>query len=407
MNPFFSFCLDSCVNIFLYYNIGFMYLILSRIVFHTAINLVFLYYYKLEPLNNIGLLFYALPDNKKFFMTGGTVLEGYKPDQISDIILNKGIKNFSMLRKRLRYFFGNYYWEEVSYEDASKTVKILDIRLNNTSEVTEYILKEQEKCFGPTDLLYEFQILKYEENNTIIISKFDHTLSDGIGMMGFSIGLCDNYDISLFPQMKSISFFSYLLMNLASPFYAIIALINTIKVQGRMLYSPFKREKKEVGKKILEVSKTYNFTKFTTVAKEMGLTFNDLIITLVSKNAKKMHTKYSNNNDEFIISIPISLRPMPKSLSEFVIDNQVSNQIFKCPLINDLSEYKKVQTVLNKYLKNPFYNIGSLFNFKIGMLFTPIFVLKYTFEDSVKNVDFAISNVPCLKLRFTMPVAKF
>jgi len=396
MNSFFSFLVSSIINVLLYYYVGFYYLIIIRIAHFTLVHLITKYIFNLERLGEIGLIFYVMPDHKKFIMTGFMHLEGYKPNEMKEIILNRGIKNFSMLRKKLTYFFGNYYWKDVSLEEASKSIKIIDKQLNSYKDIQDYGLKEQERIFKEDELLYEFQIIKFGENDTVVLTKFDHTLSDGLGMLGFSIGLSDNYDLSLFPQMPTISLMTMLILHLASPFYALIALLTSIQVQIKHIVSPFKRGNKEKGNKIVELSKYFNFTKVSNAAKKMGLSFNDLLITIISKNTKKMNVLDTKefSGKEFVVSIPVSLRPMPKTLKEFVINNQVSNQIFKCPLVNDLSEHKKIQSVLNKYLKNPFYNMGNVLQYNIGTFFAPNFLIQYTSEETTKNVDFIISNVP-------------
>ena len=65
-------------------------------------------------------------------------------------------------------------------------------------------------------LQYEIQLCKYETGKMVLLMKMDHSLSDGIGMLSFLMAIADNYDISMFPQLKTPSIWQSFILNLLS-----------------------------------------------------------------------------------------------------------------------------------------------------------------------------------------------
>ncbi len=76
---------------------------------------------------------------------------------------------------------------------------------------------------------YEIYLSEYkEEKGTVLMAKFDHSLSDALGVIGFIISMSDNYDISFFPTMKTkIGIISKLILR--HLYVALLHVVNAIR----------------------------------------------------------------------------------------------------------------------------------------------------------------------------------
>ena len=336
---------------------------------------------------------------KKPTMTGYLILEDFKPDEWRNLIMKKGIDAFPKLRKVLVKILGYYYWKDVKASLAYKNLKIMDdIKLNSLKDICDYSIKEHAIYYKENEIPYEFHFIRYGDKGGIIFVKFDHALSDGIGFLGFLMAMSDNYDANLFPQMKEPSIFFKLLTLITNPIYSFKGLIKQqlVKIKN----SPFKRGQK-MGKKLMYITKKYNFNKLSKIYKPMGISFNDFIMSLISKNYKKycleleqkLNTKYEL--DTFGTFLAISFRPsMPKCLKDFVIDNLFSSLFIQIPTIDNIEkDYKNVSNALAAVLKNPLEVYGTTLNASMFHLF-PEFLHTNLLENGANQIEILTSNVP-------------
>ena len=229
----------------------------------------------------------------------------------------------------------------------------------------------------------------------VLLMKMDHSLSDGIGMLSFLMAIADNYDISMFPQLKTPSIWQSFILNLLSPYYMIksLAIDLNMKVQENI----FKRTTGPIiGKRIIKIGKKYIFTQVSKLAKSLGLTFNEFITAVVSKATKAYLKKEDpkNNLDSISISAPVSTRTMPKCLEDYTIDNSMTTLSYDLPLIDDIkTEKSKIKTALSS-LKDFFLVYGYLLKYSVVSSFLPVSYLKEGGVEFATKVSLVFSNVP-------------
>ena len=110
----------------LIYRYGILWAILITIIRSFVVKYIFRFFFNLQELDNQELAFiYSLAD-RRMIMTGFLILDQYKPEELKNIIIEKGIKQFDKVRRNIIQKLGNYYWNELSVEQAVKTsIKIL------------------------------------------------------------------------------------------------------------------------------------------------------------------------------------------------------------------------------------------------------------------------------------------
>jgi len=330
-------------------------------------------------------------------MTGFLIMDSFKPEELRTTIIENGIKKFDMLRKNIIQKFGNYYWSNVELEEAIKSVKILpDMQINSIQELSEYSIEEQNKPIPLEKVQYEFQIFRYANNGMVFYVKFDHSLSDGIGFMGFLMALADNYDVKMFPTLRKTTFFENLLLQVCSPFYMVKYMLDLSRLPYELTL--FKGSGGPKGKKMIKVGKNYNFTQITKISKSLGISFNEFVTALLSKVSNSYINKIAQSKEivkSIVIISPFSTRQPPKTLNEAVLNNQIMSLPYSIPLITDVKkEYAKVKTVLDKYLRNPFLAYGAhlLLNLLSGLI--PDSYTNAANMNYAKPIDLIVSNVP-------------
>jgi len=263
------------------YNFGFIKGIAFYYISTYLYQLILYYTIGIEEVTSLEFMFAPLRNENKFTMTGYFILESFEPEKIKNLIIEKAIKKFKRLRLKLTYTLGNYYWKEFPVEEAFNQVKIYsDINLKINDDILKYVLKEQATPFNLNEFPYEFQLLRHGQGG-FLLTKFDHSLSDGIGLLGLLIAMADNYNINLYPKLGEASMFSIFMLQLLSPFYVIEKIYNAIKI--KYIDGPFKlgKGKKRSNIKKAAISKYYSFDAISKISKENKLTFNDMIIAII------------------------------------------------------------------------------------------------------------------------------
>jgi len=378
----------------LIYRYGILWAILITIIRSFVVKYIFRFFFNLQELDNQELAFiYSLAD-RRMIMTGFLILDQYKPEELKNIIIEKGIKQFDKLRRNIIQKLGNYYWNELSVEQAVKTsIKILpDMHMKNMQDILDYSCEMQNVDIPLENVQYEFHICKYAEHGMVLNIKFDHVLSDGIGFMGFLMALADNYHISMFPSIREIPFLTNLLLKICAPFYFLKYLSQALRL--KVEDNSFKRNGPK-GKKIVKVGKSYNFAEFTKVTKKIGITYNEAIFSIISKTAKKYFMKHGFEHvNTMNVICPFTFRSVPQTLKHHVINNDISSLSFCLPLIDNIKDdSSKIKQTLDLYVKDIFLAKGSILQVDLGSL-VPEAYLKNAAEEYGRPIDMVISNVP-------------
>jgi len=277
------------------------------------------------------------------------------------------------------------------------------IEVNSNEEAEEIAQREINKNFDvDNNLPYKLSLY----NNTkskfgqFVILSFDHSFSDGLGIISLILGLADNYSEKLFPFNKKYSWMHYLLNMILLPINLAKLIIITLKLnkQPAPMKIPFNHKKVGITKIATIVDKP--FDEVSQVCKNLKITFNDLLITLVSKVLNTIQSEVLKvpKNKSFVLSIPIGLRSYPKNLKDLTIENSSPAFIINLQTVDDVErECRSVSKVMNSTFKNLGMVEAMSFILLILTSFIPYKLMNYIFTKESRNCDFLLSNVPCTK----------
>lgn len=128
------------------------------------------------------------------------------------------------------------------------------------------------------------------------------------------------------------------------------------------------------------------------------ITVNDFLMTVMSKTIGDYASSVKASNEpemEHInIACPVSLRPKPSKVGDFVFNNCFAGVLIKLPIVRSITEGVKVinkdMLELKKSFLDPF---AFKFSYKISG-FLPRCVTAGSFEDFPLKLTFCYSNVP-------------
>ena len=99
-------------------------------------------------------------------------------------------------------------------------------------------------------------------------------------------------------------------------------------------------------KKILEMSKTYNFKDLRFYKKWPGLKFNDVMVTLIMKTFKELFEQEGSKAEKLVMAIPVNMRTQPKSIEDVILSNQIVGTKFELPLVDSLDEAPRISQLV-------------------------------------------------------------
>ena len=132
--------------------------------------------------------------------------------------------------------------------------------------------------------------------------------------------------------------------------------------------------KNEVTKAALKDHKQASFcssisTELIKVrSKELNCTFNDILMTCVSRSLKQYLEKVGDKTtNQMTLACPFSLRPAPKTVDSFVVDNNFAILPMVLNLVDDLNDgLQKIKQDMLK-LKHSLQPIGYFYLLKTTM----------------------------------------
>ncbi len=77
----------------------------------------------------IGIDKYFIGRNRreKITIVSLLIFSDFSIEGLKNLMINKAIKQIPKLRKKLEYKFFNYYWADVTIEEAIKRIKVIDL----------------------------------------------------------------------------------------------------------------------------------------------------------------------------------------------------------------------------------------------------------------------------------------
>ena len=385
--------------------LGLVYGILLSLALHKFHMLLMEKFFKMIPLSPGDLNFVWLDDKDRYNLVLFLKFEEFNAEKIKNLLIERGLKNFQKLRSRLRFKFFEFYWEEVKVEEAIKTIEIIknndEYCFNSNEDITKCSYKEIAKRIDiMNEFPFRFLIIENEKakiKNTLFI-KFDHSFSDGLGLIGLICGLADNYSLDLFPGgfNKRHSILGFICTFLMFPYLMLYSFYrNIFKITTKE--SPFKiNYEKKAGHPKIQMTELMDFTEISKICKSLNITFNDMVMSIISSASKKyMEENNLKMPTHLSCLVPVSSRKPPATINEILITNDSTAIGCKIDIISDpIKECNIIKNEFSSHVRNPYLFLFTKLMINSFFKFLPSYIMKEIILQNSKGIDFTISNVP-------------
>ena len=247
--------------------------------------------------------------------------------------------------------------------------------------------------------LWEFHVIEdYTKDTSMVLARFHHSFTDGIGFISLMSWLNDNkYNIKNTKVIPKLSLVQNILLTLAIPYYLYKVQSNSSSISTDIKAAKI-QELKENGDSYVNLyaSKTFDFESIKKWYKRFSnTTFNDYSLGIISTSLHKWFKESGVDGAEGLkMMFPINLRSLPTCIDELILDNWLTTFNYLIPITDNLEEsIKESKARLKKTIK-PEYVLASD---KWGILFKNFpnqFLRKGIVEESLKNLDLSFSNLP-------------
>lgn len=317
---------------------------------------------------------------------------------------NKRLQILPKLRSILIRKNFDYFWKELEYSEEfiNKIIEIREVDFQTKKQIFDFMEEESNIYF---DLLkeipYKFIILKNKHNNEdLLVLKTDHIFSDGLGYVSLLFGMADNFDPSIFPFTFKFSLKETLKAYLLMPYYVIYCFYNQF-VNMTKNNNPYLKNTpltQLTGKSTKLMSRKYILSEFTTLSKEMNITFNDLMILIFSESFYKYYKNHIGLEENKIKGsltalLTVGSRNIPSQIQDVELHNDSTGIPFSIPIMKDpYTSYHHIKKMIDDQVKN----WPLVMNMKFITDFLCYFISKDLFLAFVRRTpnDFIFSNVP-------------
>lgn len=391
----------------LWHYIGLIRAILSYIL---IIQSYYFYMDKIHscvPYSSGDRIFCFRTEDEGYNLIGYIVFEEeYDIETMKNCIIERVIKRYRKMRSIACYKNFNFWWKELPLNTVLKMNPFEEVintyKFDHLSDFANYAYDELKSRFDIyNELPYKFVFIKSQGGNfrNLLLLKMDHIYSDGLGIIGILSGLGDNYDIKLFPgSMKKhgLNIFQIFSIILATPYITISMFYrNFIKLNTGLTPFKFKDPSKKSGLPKIALSPEYNFSTYSKINKKMGITFNDLVMSVFSSAIKKYFVRFNLPVPKRIsVLIPISNRPLPVDIKNLSITNDTSAGACELILIDDvIKDCKKISNEFKKNVRN--FIKAKVVKVMSDFLnvFSPYYMTEFLYFGATKGLDITESNV--------------
>ena len=341
--------------------IGLIISIISLFIFLQFYILLMKFIFKLEYVTGIEKVYITKNPKDGFHIVSCIHFSNYNQEEIYSFICESYICKLKRFRQKLTVKFFEFWFTEVPIEEAKNSIIKLQ-PFNSEEEIMNYIqieMNEEIDIFN--ELPYQIkiaQIGKKEEKKGILIFKFEHIMTDGLGLISALCTTASNYNIESFPsiikKMKEGSFLETIFFWLLFPFYII---------HSSFIFLPMRKYKSPLipnhfsGNNNIIKGKSYKIKDFENFKKLNKISFNDLMVSVISKSMYNLVNlqKYENykNKKRMRIFLPISRKKLARNTDEIDIVNKTNLVVCDVPIIKDYLK-KNLQNIHNdikKYFK--------------------------------------------------------
>jgi hypothetical protein len=378
------------------YNMGLIKGFIISLILHSIYSFLVNKILGIEELSAGDLNFVCWDTKKQYNNCIALIYEGKGKEKIKEKFIENGVKFFKKLRQKIIFTLGNFYWKECSAEEASQQIKFINnnVKLNTNDEIRIHLEHLVKQPFHINEFQFRVFIGENDNDQTIFILQSDHSLTDGLGSACLLSKLADNFNIENFPKIKEKDIWKRIKNKILIPFLIPFVLYKVYMTRSGE--SPFKAYKEFTGEKKSAYSQLYNFKDLYKVSKNLGVTFNDYILAIITAASKKYAKALGYDNLKTMTCIvPVNLRKMPKNEKDMVLTNEASGAMLQLDYMDHpTKEAHKVKAKTEFLVRNHlFTETLNLLN-SLSNVYLPFFLNRKVITNSAVHFDFVISNVP-------------
>ena len=345
------------LGIFLGIIIGIIFLYIILQLYIVLMNKIL----NLEYVTGIEKVYITRNPKNGFHIVSLLYFSNYNQDEIYTFLYEYYICQIKRFRQKLTEKHLEFWYKEIPPEEAKKSITILN-PFNSEEEILAHVQKEMnEEIDIFNDLPYKFQIAeigKKEEKKGILIFKFEHVMTDGLGLIAALCCGASNYSVNAFPtimtNMKDDTLQETIFFWCVYP----LVLIHSI-----YFFFPMKKYKSPLvpkyysNKYIISKSKNFKLKDFEKIRKENKISFNDLIVSVISRSMYNLINFKENaiykDKKRMRIFLPITRKKLARNINEIDMENKTNLLVCDVPIIKDYSNknLRKIRKNLMKYLK--------------------------------------------------------
>ena len=339
-----------------------------------------------------------IPQNSSYIVSCCTIDE-----KINVVAVMKQIKErafihpyYEKLKKIYCNKFGIYYWKKVKNFNIDDHIEVLNNVFPDYDSLYKFMGSHVSDIkFEKTKPNWKiFIVANFLNNQSALIMKIHHGISDGLSLMNYLLILGDTkeYQLLHIPKIKYWQWIFIYLMGFLD-MLKFIKKIFTKKIDNNCF-----KENALTGKKNCYCTPTMDLKIIKTYAKTLGVSINDILMGLLAKTLRNYHNrKFNKDLKEFSLMIAASLIPMPKKGDINPLCNNVNilseNLYFDEPH-DTFSHYIKQCHLVFKHMKSSYSIYYQHLCAELNYLFFPMKTMQYNLELLTNSHTAAYTSVP-------------
>jgi hypothetical protein len=387
------------LSFFLIIYFGFILGIILIYLLFKLYELYMFYFYGLENITGIEKIYITQELKNRFQILSYFKISNFNKEKLKNFLIEKYFSSIKKFRQKLILKYYEYWLFEVPKEEVLKAIKILNEPINNDEELLKFC---QNELNNHIDIFNNLPYMCYlaqskKKNEGYLIFKFDHSMTDGLGLISSICSAASNYSKDSFPSIikniKNDPFLEKLYYWLVFPYYSL---------RYALLFIPFLKDYKSPlsvknynGNSLIAKSKNYRLKDFEKYRKHiMKISFNSFMICVISSALDKLTEKKELKN-KIRIFIPYCRKKLPKDIKDVDLKNKTVCIISEVPIIKDLSpnNIKLITNSINKYfdkrIQFMYYKLSL-----IGGEYTTVHFLENIVQLFCSKFQLAFTNVP-------------
>ncbi|CAI2367841.1 unnamed protein product [Moneuplotes crassus] len=309
----------------------------------------------------------------------------------------KAILNVRKLRQVPVTFLGVQLWKDVTPEVALEQFRIIDNKFESDDDVIKPCNEWAKTNISMDKPQWELQFKEdHTETTSLLFLKCHHSFTDGVGIITlFALLNDDSLCPKMMPKFKEFSYLQAFMLIAFTPIslicQAAVVWFHKVEESSRMLHTPTGRLSDEA---VYLKTKTFNFKDVRKCYKQFdNTTFNNYVMGVLSKS---LHSWFHKNGveppKELVMSCPVSMKTLPKSVSDIDLNNYTSSVTMEFPVCESLSESIKItRERFSRFAK--FHHLIPTVYFQKLFKYIPRKIGSLLYNNFVKEMDFLLTNV--------------